>query len=74
MVIMFKMSAAKKEKMLGKLEKMESFIEEFKECLENAEVDDDAEYRDGHSHLDHEEEMELKKLASRYLKMKKMGM
>lgn len=41
MVIMYKMTPEKKEKLSRKLDKMMDFIDEFKECLENSEEYDD---------------------------------
>jgi len=46
MVVMFKMTPEKKEKMTKKLDKMIDYIEEFKDCLENSDDYDEEEWED----------------------------
>lgn len=70
MVVMFKMTGSKKEKMLHKLEKMEEFIDEFKECLEEAE-EVDYDFREDYDH-DYDEH-DLKKMMRRYKALKRAG-
>jgi hypothetical protein len=47
MVIMYKMTPEKKEKFTHKIEKMIDFLEEFRDCLEDSDYADEAEYRGG---------------------------
>lgn len=57
--------------MLKRLEKMEEFIDDFKDCLENSEEeDDDFDFREHHNH-DYEDDEELKKIMNRYSKLRK---
>ena len=46
MVVMFRMSPEKKEKLTKKLDKMVDFIEDFKECLEDSEEYEDEEWEE----------------------------
>ena len=59
MVIMYKMTPEKKEKFTHKIEKMIDFLEEFRDCLEDSDYADEAEYRGGrmYRHEYHEDEM-----------------
>lgn len=61
MVVMYRMSSEKKEKMLKKINKMMDFLDEFKYCLENSEE----EYR-GNYRKDWEEEDDEPKHRYRY--------
>lgn len=71
MVIMFRMTPEKKEKMIRKLDKMEDFIEEFRSCLENSAEEDESSYRRMYSR-DYDEEDE--RTRSRYSHMGRRGM
>lgn len=65
MVVMFRMTPEKKEKFIKKLDKMDEFLEEFRECLEDADEEED--YR----HHDYEDEDYVKVPKSRYTRMMK---
>lgn len=71
MVIMFRMTPEKKEKMIRKLDKMEDFIEEFRSCLENSAEEEESSYRRMYSR-DYDEEDE--RARSRYSHMGRRGM
>lgn len=52
MVIMYKMTPAKKEKFIGKIDKMMDFLEEFRTCLDESDEYDEYEepmYRGGNA-------------------------
>jgi hypothetical protein len=46
MVIMYKMTPEKRDKFTKKIDKMMDFLEEFKECLEEADEFGDVEYEE----------------------------
>jgi hypothetical protein len=71
MVIMFRMTPEKKEKMVRKLDKMEDFIEEFRSCLEESAEEDDSSFRQRYSSRDWEDEDE--RMKSRYSRMGRRG-
>lgn len=58
MILVFRMSSEKKERMTSKIDKMMDFLEEFRDCLENA---SEEEYRSNYR-----EEMEDDKPKPRY--------
>lgn len=46
MVIMFKMTPEKREKMIKKLDKMADYIDEFKSCLEESDDYDEEDFEE----------------------------
>lgn len=46
MIVMFKTTPEKKEKMLKKLDKMSDYIDEFRSCLEESEEYEDEEWEE----------------------------
>ena len=65
MVVMYRMTPEKKEKFIKKLDKMEEFLDEFRDCLESAE--EEPSYR----HEEYEDEDYVKIPKSRYSRMMK---
>lgn len=66
MVVMYKMTPEKKDKFIKKIDKMMDFLDEFKDCLEDASGEDV-----GYRHEDYEDEEYVKIPKSRYAKMMK---
>lgn len=46
MIVMYRMTPEKKEKMTKKIDKMMDFLDEFRACLEDSESYDDEEWSD----------------------------
>jgi hypothetical protein len=64
MVVMYRMSAEKRDKMIHKLDKMMDFLEEYKTCLEEA--SEEEEYRGGSYRKDKEWDEEESYRGGRY--------